>query len=57
MSTDSTQVTATLAGNLPIARMRALYRLDDVEKRLDKLPAHDHEHVRAIYACMLQKGN
>ena len=30
-----------------VARMRALYRLGDVEQRLDKLPAHEHEALRA----------
>ena len=56
MSTDNSLVPATCGGSLPIARMRALYRLGDVEKRLDKLPAHDHEHLRATYARMLEKG-
>ena len=32
-------------GGLPIARMRHLYRVGDVEKRLDKLPPRDHEHL------------
>jgi ATP-dependent Lon protease len=37
--------------------MRAVYRLGDVEKRLGKLPAsHDHEHLRATYNRMLEKG-
>ena len=56
MSTNSSLVPATSGGSLPIARMRALYRLEDVEKRLDKLPAHDHEHLRATYARMIEKG-
>ncbi len=42
---------------MPIARMRALYRLGDVEKRLDKLPAREHEHLRATYERMLEKGS
>jgi ATP-dependent Lon protease len=41
---------------LPIARMRALYRVGDVEKRLDKLPAREHENLRATYERMLEKG-
>ncbi len=41
---------------LPIARMRALYRMGDVEKRLDKLPAREHENLRATYERMLEKG-
>ncbi len=59
MSLDSSSlVPATIpsGGTLPIARMRAVYRLDEVEKRLDKLPAHDHDHLRATYARMLEKG-
>ena len=39
-----------------VARMRALYRLGDVEQRLDKLPAHEHEALRATYARMIEKG-
>ena len=38
------------------ARMRSIYRLDDVEKRLDKLPQREHENLRATYERMLQKG-
>ncbi len=56
MSTNNSLVPATCGASLPIARLRALYRIDEVEKRLDKLPAHDHEHLRATYARMLEKG-
>ena len=56
MSNDSSLVPAVCGGSLPIARMRALYKLDDVEKRLDKLPSHDHDHLRATYQRMLDKG-
>jgi ATP-dependent Lon protease len=58
MSADSTSlVPATHSGRIPIARMRAVYRLGDVEKRLDKLPgSQDHEHLRATYNRMLEKG-
>ena len=43
-------------GALPVARMRSLYRLDEVEKRLDKLPQREHENLRATYERMLEKG-
>jgi len=43
-------------GRIPIAHMRALYRLDEVEKRLGKLPPRDHESLRATYERMLEKG-
>ena len=56
MSTCSDLVPMAPAGRLPIARMRALYRAADVEQRLDKLPAREHEHLRHTYERMLQKG-
>ena len=43
-------------GALPIARMRNLYRMGDVAQRLDKLPARDHEGLRATYERMIEKG-
>ena len=57
MSEAQSLVPATCSGSIPIARMRPVYRLGDVEKRLDKLPAsNDHEHLRATYNRMLEKG-
>jgi ATP-dependent Lon protease len=57
MNADNSLVPTTVCGSLPIARMRAVYRLEDVEKRLDKLPgSNDHEHLRATYNRMLEKG-
>ena len=41
---------------IPIAQMRSVYRVGDVEKRLDKLPAREHENLRATYERMLEKG-
>ena len=41
---------------IPIAHMRHVYRLDDVERRLDKLPPREHESLRATYERMLEKG-
>ncbi|WP_428420153.1 AAA family ATPase [Methylibium sp.] len=41
---------------LPIAHMRSVYRLGDVERRLEKLPAKEHESLRATYERMLEKG-
>jgi ATP-dependent Lon protease len=43
-------------GNIPIAKMRALYRCDEVERRLTKLPPKEHETLRATYERMLEKG-
>jgi ATP-dependent Lon protease len=43
-------------GAIPIARMRSLYRIDEVGRKLDKLPAKEHESLRATYERMLEKG-
>jgi ATP-dependent Lon protease len=41
---------------LPIAHMRKVYRVHDVERRLEKLPHKEHENLRATYERMLEKG-
>jgi ATP-dependent Lon protease len=41
---------------IPIARMRSLYHVAEVTQRLDKLPQREHEHLRATYERMLEKG-
>ena len=43
-------------GNMPIARMRSLYRVDEVGRKLDKLPSKEHENLRSTYERMLEKG-
>lgn len=43
-------------GGIPIANMRSLYRVQDVERRLNKLPSKEHETLRATYERMLEKG-
>jgi ATP-dependent Lon protease len=43
-------------GRIPIAHMRSVYSVDEVEKRLGKLPSRDHESLRATYERMLEKG-
>ena len=44
-------------GTIPIAQMRSVYRCDEVERRLGKLPAKDHEQLRSTYERMLEKGS
>jgi ATP-dependent Lon protease len=44
-------------GRIPIAHMRHVYRVDEVERRLNKLPTRDHEALRATYERMLEKGS
>ena len=43
-------------GGIPIAHMRSVYRVQDVEQRLNKLPTKEHETLRATYERMLEKG-
>jgi len=43
-------------GRIPIAHMRSVYSVDEVEKKLGKLPTRDHESLRATYERMLEKG-
>lgn len=44
------------ASGIPIAHMRRVYRVNDVERRLDRLPPKEHESLRATYERMLEKG-
>jgi ATP-dependent Lon protease len=57
-STDLVTVGASRrgAGAIPLAQMRNVYRCADVERRLHKLPAKDHESLRCTYERMLEKG-
>jgi ATP-dependent Lon protease len=56
-SHDLVPVTAAdTGGRIPIARMRSLYRLHEVEKRMARLPAKEHESLRSTYERMLEKG-
>ncbi|MFT3858951.1 MAG: AAA family ATPase [Aquabacterium sp.] len=43
-------------GRIPIAHMRSVYHLHEVEKKLGKLPPREHESLRATYERMLEKG-
>ncbi|TDM05405.1 MAG: AAA family ATPase [Ideonella sp. MAG2] len=54
----STSNALTLSGNpaLPVARMRQVYREEDVARKMAKLPAQEHDALRAVYERMLDKG-
>ena len=41
---------------LPIANLRDVFRLHDVERKLAKLPGRDHEGLRTTYERMLERG-
>lgn len=56
MSTSSNGLVPLRRGGIPIAQMRKVYRCEEVERRLDKLPAREHETLRATYERMLEKG-
>ena len=55
----STSLTVPSLG-LPIARMRSVFRADDVERKLAKLQAQgnerEHETLRSTYERMLERG-
>ncbi|TFZ01579.1 AAA family ATPase [Ramlibacter rhizophilus] len=42
--------------SLPIAQVRHVYRPQDVERKLAKLPAREHENLRSTYERMLERG-
>lgn len=56
MTSTATDLVAMPRSGLPIAHMRKVYRVHDVERRLEKLPHKEHENLRATYERMLQKG-
>jgi ATP-dependent Lon protease len=41
---------------LPIANLRSVFRPQDVERKLAKLPDRDHENLRTTYERMLERG-
>ncbi|MEK8044867.1 AAA family ATPase [Ideonella margarita] len=41
---------------IPIARLRQVYRMGDVEQKLNKLPANEHDSLRNTYERMLELG-
>ena len=41
---------------LPIANLRSVFRTHEVERKLAKLAARDHENLRATYERMLERG-
>jgi ATP-dependent Lon protease len=42
--------------SIPIAQMRSVYRCAEIERRLHRLPAKEHESLRCTYERMLEKG-
>ena len=44
------------AFRLPIAQMRSVFHQGDVERKLAKLPAREHENLRSTYERMIERG-
>ena len=57
MTTSHSLVPASGPGSsMPIARMRSLYRTDEVGRKLERLAQKEHESLRSTYERMLEKG-
>jgi ATP-dependent Lon protease len=41
---------------LPVAQLRDVFRPNEVERKLAKLPTRDHENLRSTYERMLERG-
>jgi ATP-dependent Lon protease len=54
--TDLVPVASAARGGIPIANLRSVYRCEDVERRLNRLPNKEHESLRNTYERMLEKG-
>jgi ATP-dependent Lon protease len=52
----STDMVTLQGSRIPIARMRSVYRIDDVGRKLDRLPQQEHDNLRSTYQRMLEKG-
>jgi ATP-dependent Lon protease len=55
-SKDLVPISVNSRRGIPIARMRRLYRVEEVGRKLDKLPPKEHESLRSTYERMLEKG-
>jgi ATP-dependent Lon protease len=54
---DSKDLVPLSRRGIPIARMRHVYRVDEVGRKLDKLAPKEHESLRATYERMIEKGS
>lgn len=52
----SSHAIACVGPRIPIAQMRSVFSVAEVERKLAKLPARDHESLRTTYEHMLEKG-
>ena len=56
MSASNDLVPVVSRGGIPIARMRSVYRVDEVGRKLERLPDRDHDSLRSTYERMIEKG-
>lgn len=54
--TELVPVASAARGGIPIANLRSVYRCEDVERRLNRLPNKEHDSLRNTYERMLEKG-
>jgi ATP-dependent Lon protease len=54
---DSNDLVPLTRRGIPIARMRHVYRVDEVGRKLEKLQPKEHESLRATYERMIEKGS
>ena len=47
---------ACVGPRIPIARMRSIFNMAEVERKLAKLPEREHEALRGTYQRMLDTG-
>lgn len=55
-ASSSTELVTVGGPSIPLARMRPVYQVDEVQKRLTKLPSSDHEPLRRTYERMIERG-
>jgi ATP-dependent Lon protease len=55
-SRSSSHALACVAPRIPIAQMRSVFSVAEVERKLAKLPEREHESLRSTYQRMLEKG-
>ncbi len=52
----SSHAIACVGPRIPIAQMRSVFSVAEVERKLAKLPEREHESLRSTYQRMLEKG-
>ncbi len=56
MTASHSLITSSAPVRIPIAQVRHVFHPGEVERKLAKLPEHEHEHLRSTYERMLERG-